>query len=332
MKEKQKVICILNPLSGDGASYKKWPDVERIFKELNIQYELILHRGDLSEKIQELLELYKTDSVTFAGIGGDGTHHALINGIMRFQEKNTDAHIPDYAIIPLGTGNNIAKSFGMGSLENLMFNDLRRAVIATVYGADFKLDVGKIGLSYFIDAFTAGIDAQILAGRNRDKSTMEENEFLYNLLKGYPLYIFNTLKSFNSCKPIHGEIEVDGEKWYSGELFNVIINNTRIYAGEFDLTDSALANDGMLDLLLFTGHADYLQRYLLSHRYLPRKIRSLASANQKFIRQIKGKRFSIRLGKITPAQLDGEEIPASNEFILEVIPEALTIKVPVEPA
>lgn len=332
MKENRKIICILNSLSGDGASYKKWPEVEKIFNELAINYELVLHEGDLSEKIQELLKLYRTESVTFAGVGGDGTHHALINGIMRFKEKNPNAHIPEYAIIPLGTGNNIAKSFGMGSRENLMFNDLRRAVISTVYGADFKLDVGKIGLCYFIDAFTAGIDAHILAGRNRDKSTMEENEFPYKLLKGYPLYIFNTLKSFNRCNPIHGEIEVDGKKWYSGKLFNVIINNTRIYAGEFDLTDSALANDGMLDLLVFTGHADYLQRYLLSHRYLPRKIRSLASANQKFIQHVKGKKFSIRLEKITHAQLDGEEIASSDEFILEIIPEALTIKVPVEPA
>jgi len=327
-----KVICFLNPLSCDGKSVERWKEVEGIFKELDISYELVSHAGDLSVKVLEVLKAGVPEPTTIVGVGGDGTHNALINGMMKFKESNPSAYLPSYAIIPFGTGNNIAKSFSMSPMENLIFNDIRRAVISTVWGADYKLDLGRIGDRFFADGFACGIDASILKGRDRDKSFFKKIPLLFWMVKGYLIYLYNVMKNLFGYKSVKGEIAIDGEKKYSGKILNIIINNTRIYAGEFDLTDTAYANDGKLDILISKGHASYLRRYLLSHRHFPRKIRKFGSFGEDSIYHIKGKVFKIKFDKPMPAQVDGEQIPDASEFTIETYPSAITLKIPVEPA
>ncbi len=327
-----KVICFLNPLSCDGRSVGRWKEVEKIFGELNINHELILHRGDLTERILDVLKAGVPDPTCIVGVGGDGTHNALINGIMKFKEANPGAYIPSYSIIPFGTGNNIAKSFNMSPMENLLFNEIRRAVISTVWGADYRLDLGKIGDRYFVDGFACGIDAGILKGRCRDKAFLQKFPVISWMTRGYLVYLFNVIKNLFGYKSVRGEIEVDGTGRYSGKILNIIINNTRIYAGEFDLTDTAYANDGKLDILISKGFPNYLKRYLLSHRHFPRKIRKLGSFGENSVYHIKGKVFRINLDKPVPAQVDGEQIPDSKEFTIETLPSAITLKIPVEPA
>ena len=181
----KKIYCILNPLAADGACYREWPFVEGILKEEGVEYELVLHKGDLREKAEEVLKDLSSknelqDSV-IAGLGGDGTHHALINGIMDFKDKNPDSPLPSYAIIPLGTGNNIAKSFGLDFGPGGRKKSIRKGVTTAVNGEDHKVDLGRAENLYFLDAFTVGTDAHILAGRNRDRIALSPYRIFYKL-------------------------------------------------------------------------------------------------------------------------------------------------------
>lgn len=328
---RETVVCLLNPQSCDGLTGRFWPQIAEIMDRRGIAYELVAHQGDLTEGVDGYLEAHRRPDLVVAGLGGDGTHMAIINGMMRFRQRHPEVELPDYAILPLGTGNNLAKSFGIGTNRSPLRGDLRRAVCAAAFGARYQLDLGRLGDSYFADAFTVGADADILMGRNRDRETLRRFP-LTGPLRGYPVYILNCAKSMLRCRAVAAEIEVDGQAWYRGELFNLLINNSRIYGGEFDLTQTAFANDGLLDLLFCTGRRDYLRRYLLSYRGLPRQVRKLAyrplSANQ----HVQGHRFQIRLATPLPAQIDGETLPAGQEFTIEIVPRAVTIRIPVEPA
>lgn len=325
-----KIFCILNPLSGDGACLEMWPVMEGFLQREEVEYDLIREEGDLTKKVEELLGQLKTaediNDIVIAGLGGDGTHHALINGIMAFHEKHPDEKIPAYAIIPFGTGNNIAKSFGLDPAFGNFKASIELAVKTAVQGKNHQVDLGKIDGRWFLDAFTVGIDAHILAGRNRDREAFTKNSLAYRLFKGYPLYVTNTFKSLWQCHPVHADIVVDGKSWYSGSFFNLVINNTAIYAGELDLTDSAPADDGLLDAVVFSGSLDYLRRYLLAHRYLPKQVRTLSSRAKRNMAHIRGKTFEIALEKPILSQIDGEELPAGDSFKVETFPGILTIK------
>ena len=307
-----------------------WPVMEGFLKNEGVEYELVQCEGSLSQKVQEVLNKFNREEnvgkFVIAGLGGDGTHHALINGIMNFRDKKPDAFIPPYAIIPFGTGNNIAKSFGLDPGFGNINRCIESAVKTAVHGENHQVDLGKVDGRWFLDAFTVGVDAHILAGRNRDRAAFSKNSLSYRLFKGYPLYLYNTIKSLWKCNSVHAEITVDGKKWYSGKFFNLVINNTAIYAGELDLTDSAPADDGLLDAVVFSGSLNYLRRYLLGHRYLPRQMRVLSSKTQRSMEHIRGKTFEIELQKPLLCQIAGEELPLGDNFKVKTFPGILTIK------
>ena len=324
-----KIFCILNPLSADGASLKMLPVMETFLQSENVEYEFFTKDEDLGEKIHKVLVKVQEEKqdVVIAGLGGDGTHHALINGIMSFRDLHPDLTIPPYAIIPLGTGNNIAKSFGLVPMGTTITSILKSALKIAIHGVDEKVDLGKVDGRWFLDAFTVGIDAHILAGRNRDRSALRKNSLSYRLFKGYPLYLYNTLKCLYHCKKVYAEIVVDGEKWHSGNFYNLVINNTAIYAGELDLADSAPADDGYLDAVLFSGSFDYLRRYLLAHRHLPKQLRTLSTKAKRTLEHIRGKTFEVHLKSPMLAQIAGEELSYGKDYHIETFPQIFTIKV-----
>jgi diacylglycerol kinase family enzyme len=47
---------------------------------------------------------------------------------------------------------------------------------------------------------------------------------------------------------------------------------------------------------------------------------------------IQGREIQVRLAEPESAQMDGEEIPAADAFCVSVVPKALRIKTPAEPA
>ena len=108
---------------------------------------------------------------------------------------------------------------------------------------------------------------------------------------------------------------------------NIVINNTAIYAGELDLADSAPADDGYLDAVLFSGSFDYLRRYLLAHRYLPKQLRTLSTKAKRSLEHIRGKTFEIHLKSDMLAQIAGEEFSHGKDFQIKTFPEIFTVKV-----
>ena len=87
----------------------------------------------------------------------------------------------------------------------------------------------------------------------------------------------------------------------------------------------------MLDVFLFTGHTDYLRSYLFAIRHHPEKIREFSERLNRVSTHVQGRDIRIRLEHPEGAQMDGEELPARNEFLITVAPGALAIKTPAEP-
>jgi len=330
-----KVLCVLNPSSGHGLALQRWPEVIALLRTFHVDYEL-LSGMDAPIDVQVRRRLEQGGVQEFqavAGIGGDGTQSAVINGMMACRNANPGIELPPYCFIPMGVGNDIAKSFGLMSRSDFFYDDLRRAVSTIVHGADYWLDLGVLNGRYFADALTIGIDSAILQGRNRRKRLVENIPML-RWIAGSPfLYFFSWAMGFRFWREpnVSAEVRIDNEMWYSGPILNLVINNTRIYAGEFDFCPGAYANDGLLDVILFTGHFDHLSRYLLSLRHHPRSIRKMANQMSNASTHAQGCRISVSLSMVEAAQLDGEEIESSDKFDISVLPRAIHIKTPAEP-
>ncbi len=328
-----KVLCVLNPHAAGGLAMDTWPAVSSLLNRLGVSYELLAaaHDVPLADQLCAALERLP-DIGAVTGIGGDGTHFAAINGLMQFRRRHPDKPLPPYAFIAVGTGNDIAKSLGIRLGDALSGRELRRAVSTIVHGADYRLDVGIINGLYFADALTVGLDSAILKERNAGKRLLERIPLLRHLARGRLLYTLSMGARFFREPTVRAEITVDGRAWYAGPVLNVVVNNTRIYAGDFDFSLNAYADDGLLDVALFTGHTDYLARYLLAIRGNPDRLRELSEDISKRAQHVQGREIVIRLSQAVQAQVDGEELPAGDRFEVGVVPRAILIKTPAEPA
>lgn len=328
------VLCVLNPGAAGGLASERWPDVSAMVQALGATYDLLslVPGRSIPDQVTDYLETHsclRFDAV--AGVGGDGTHSGIINGMMTYRNRLADRTLPPYAFIPLGTGNDIAKSLGVRIRDEYSAKDLRRAVSAVVHGADYALDLGLIDGVYFADALTVGLDSGVLKERNANKRLIENIPVLRHLARGRLLYTYSlgTILFRHALSKV--EVVVDGHPWYEGPMINLVVNNTRIYAGDFDFSANAFADDGLLDVVLFADQRDYLARYLLAIRHNPASLRQLSEELNVRARHVQGRRISISVDSPQSAQVDGEERPDSNRFEVSVVQKALRIKTPVEP-
>lgn len=333
MSNKNSVLCLLNPTSGNGIALDRWPKVANLLEGFGLEYKLI---ADVDEPLglQLIRHLKNTDIMKYSaivGIGGDGTHSELINALMKLKLELPEVSMIPYVIVPLGTGNDIAKSFGLTSREDFFVSDLRRAVAAIKYGADYWMDLGRIGNLYFANAFTIGLDSNVLKERNRRQAEISRYRLLSKIFKGYWLYTFALSRKFLRHSHNYVKVIVDDKLWYQGEMINLVITNTRIYASQFSLCSNAYANDGMLDVIVFTGHTDYLTKYLLSFRTNPWQIRSMVEKLNRNSNITHGKKILIELERPESAQYDGEEMSSAGYFEIGIETKAIRLKIPAEP-
>ncbi len=327
-------LCVLNPTAGNGVALRRWPRVVELMAALGITCDRLSSPDQPpGEQVARRLEQTPADHyAAIVGVGGDGTHSGVMNALMAFRAARPAAVLPPYAMIPLGTGNSIAKSFGLDASDDYFSGDLRRAVATIRYGADYRMDLGRLGQTWFSNSLTVGLDSRILREHNRRKQALARWPVLGRLVRGNLLYTLSAGTRLWRQRRIQAEVKVDGQPWYSGPLINLVVNNTRVYAGVFVLCPDAFANDGLLDVVAIAGQTDYLAKYLLSFRTHPRRILTLPERFQRECSMTRGRRIEVRLARPEPAQLDGEELPAAARFDIEVAPRALAVKVPAEPA
>jgi diacylglycerol kinase family enzyme len=262
----------------------------------------------------DLIRAHEPEVVVAAG--GDGTVSEVTRAIVSSPRR------PALAILPLGTANNVARSFGLSSFRQYGNAAVDRAVEAIAHGREQRIDLGTVDGRPFVGAFAVGMDADILCTRNRLRRRFE----LGRRIGGYPLYLWSCFA--NVFRPHGGaaRLTVNG-RTHRARFYNLLLTNTPIYAGEFRFVAEDAADDGLLDLHVFASAADYLRRY--------------PSAWLRHLRHERGFRFDVpepgveRVRDLVietdvpmGAQLDGEELEAAARFVVRVLPAGLAVKVP----
>ncbi len=224
------ILLVYNPFAGHGKSGKLLPEVEKILKNHNITYQLILTkaRGDAMKQVQEI------DLSSFDGLissGGDGTLHEILNGYY----KNKSSKKPPVGIIPNGTGNSFAIELGLKSFE------FEKAIAIIAKNKIRKVDLGfcqmKDSSFYFHNILGFGMVADINLAANKYK-------FL-----GNTSYTIASLEKILALKTYPLEIILDGNKINQENVF-VEISNTRYTGSDFLMAPEAKIDDGLLDVTI----------------------------------------------------------------------------------
>lgn len=271
-------------------------------------------RGDDGNVDRIARSIEQTEPEVVVAAGGDGTVREVVQAIMQARTP------PALAIIPLGTGNTVARSFGLRSWRRRGRAAIDVAIGAALHGSERRIDLGQVDERYFIGSFAVGMDADILRSRNRYHDKVRPRA-----LRGYPLYLWSCAMNLLRRHGGKAQLCVDGTAC-TARIYNVLVTNTPIYAGEFRFDAAAQADDGCLDLLQFSGAVDYVRRYSFAWVRHLRYSRGHAVAPAPQLQRVRA--VDIEIEVPVPAQLDGEELAPASRYRVRVIPQALRIRLP----
>ncbi|HAT2301289.1 TPA: lipid kinase YegS [Citrobacter freundii] len=285
-------LLILNGKSADNLPLRD--AIAKLRDEgVEIHVRVTWEKGDAQRYVDEARQLGV--ETVIAG-GGDGTINEVSTALIQSQGDN----IPALGILPLGTANDFATSVGIP-------DDLDKALKLAIAANATAIDMVQVNdKTCFINMATGGFGTRI---------TTETPEKLKAALGGVSYFIHGLMR-MDTVKPDVCDIRGEDFHW-QGKALVIGIGNGRQAGGGQQLCPTALINDGLLQLRIFTGE-----------ELLPGLLSALTqSEDNPNIIEGASSWFDIRAPHEITFNLDGEPL-SGQEFHIEILPEALRCRLP----
>lgn len=270
-------------------------------------------------------------------MGGDGTFAEVAKGILASPHASEIA----MGMLPTGTANDQGKSFGLDAGPWALERNVR--VIAEGYTVG--CDVGKLTVERgtkeihrdsFFDSFSIGLGAAALSTRNRDRERVGRIPGLGRIYRDQLVYMGAVAQRFFESYAVHIKFDldavIDGKVHQFPNLLDVIVKNTKIFGGEWIFDPSTESDDGRVELVPVTGRRDFTAKLLGTMRKIPVGLDDLTRIGIEHAPAIPGSILDLRVraegGVIPAAQIDGEEIPGGDRYLIVVEARALRLVVP----
>ena len=230
-----KWFAIANPKSGAGKSESLLNRVEAELSKNQIEFEL--HKTSVSG--DEIMLVKKATSLGYRKIlciGGDGTIQKIVAGIQI--QKNIPKENVLFGLVPLGTGNDWAKSKGISLKisESIPFLNSGKIKTQDVGLANIKANEKEIK-RYFITYSGVGFDSFML-------KKIQSYKWL-----GKFSYLFCALMNFMNYKNIEVEIETDDAK-INSKVFLLGVGLCKFTGGGMQLIKTPAGSSGQLNMTI----------------------------------------------------------------------------------
>lgn len=222
-----KACVIVNPAAG-GAG-----DLKALLKQLHRLRPSELHQTRRAGDAEAFARTAIRSGCNYViAAGGDGTLNEVVNGIARARVAREIC----VGILPLGTGNDFARVFGLpGSIEDNI--DILRA------GKTTRIDLIQAKsqrIRYFVNVSTGGFSGVV------DEKLTPEIKQAWGPLA----YIRGAASALPQLQAYRTTIVFDGKERLSLDLYNVVVANGRFVAGGLPIAPNADPGDGLLDVVL----------------------------------------------------------------------------------
>jgi YegS/Rv2252/BmrU family lipid kinase len=301
-----KTKFIVNPIAGQGAGKLAPPEIDRLAKQLSLDYEIVCTENP--EHAIDLAQQAVTSGFDHViSVGGDGTSNEVLNGLML--AWNQGFRDTSMGIIGVGRGNDFAFGFGIppGMEEGFKIiqkNQPRSMDVGLVRGGDYPQ--GR----YFGNGVGIGFDAVV--GFEAAKLTH---------LHGFLNYVVAALRTiFLYFHAPTLRIEYDSNVITQPSLMVSIMNGRRM-GGGFMMAPNALTDDGLLDFCI----AGQLSRMGIL-KLIPQFMNG-TQANHPQIKTGNATKVQVlAVDGVLPAHADGETIcVAGKELTIEIIKQPIKI-------
>lgn len=250
----RRLQIIINPISGKQKALQIFEEVRPLFDHSNLVYSVIeTHSAADTKNLVHNLNLSKLDGLVI--VGGDGTIHDAIAGLMSRSDQETAIKLP-LGIIPGGTGNGFCKTLLEQSHES--YEPLNAAFLI-IKGKQQSFDIAQVKQNNREYHSFLSLSWGLISDADIES---EKLKFLGALrFDIYALILMSLLRTYRgrfSFIP-HPEFELDLKPAISqqGEWFVIEDDfiflwgmNTSWAAHDMNVTPHAQLSDGAMDILV----------------------------------------------------------------------------------
>ena len=247
MKLKKDVwLIVVNVFAASKKAGELWRRAESLLKYQGVQYEC-RYTGDSGNACRIAEDASREGYRKFVAVGGDGTVHDVLNGIMTFVDSpDQKVCLEDFylAVLPMGSGNDWVKSLAIPM-------DVKRIVELIATGSFGRQDVVKVSLldevgeprnvSYMVNVGGVGIDADVCRIVNVNKKMG---------MRGKILYVKALVQCLLKRVPVVAKVVCDGEEVFMGKYYSIAFGVGQYSGGGMRQTAGAVMDDGLLDMTL----------------------------------------------------------------------------------
>lgn len=304
-----RAIVVVNPASGNGATGRRWPVMHEQLRAA-WPFAFDAHITKEPQHATEIAAQARACDVVLS-VGGDGTLHEVVNGLMRIPEPER----PALAVLPAGTGGDFARTFGLtgdAAAFTAGWPSLRARAV----------DVGELALMrnaalsqsrslhtrYFVNIAGLGFDAAVCAALERGA-------------KNKASYLLSVLRTLAGHRAQPVRVHADGALAHEGPAMMVAICNGRFFGGGMRVAPEADASDGLLDVVVLGAMSRV--EFLLN---FPRVYAGTHLTHSK-VRLIRAR--SVRVESPQPLLLEAEgELLGEAPVSARILPGALRVMLP----
>lgn len=296
-------LVILNPAANRGKMDKCRAVVRSRAEREQAEYVETRRQGEA----QDLAMIAAKEGRSIIIIGGDGSVHEVVNGILCSGRR-----VP-MSIIGAGSGND----FAWNTLK--LPRDPVAAVERAFNGELVEVDAGLVNGRYFANSFSVGIDADIAVAADHMKN--------FPLMSGLRLYYTTTLKQllfgYHRCPWLSFKLNDGDEQTHVMQTKRFVlmaVTNGPTYGAGFRINPNADHTDGLFDVCTI----DYTP-LLRALRLLP-IVKRGEHGGLPEVTFYRAKSVSIESQDAVNMQTDGET-SHSRSYNVENLPGALLVRV-----
>ncbi len=223
MSVRREISLLVNPTAGKGRGARTRDLVVPHLREAGLRVRVL--EGRDADEAQDLAR-DAVDGGTDALVvcGGDGLANLALQAV-------AGTRVP-LGVIPAGTGNDLGRYVGLTKRDPLA------AAQRVIAGHTRLTDLARIGSRYYATVLAAGFDAIV----NERANAMRRP-------KGQMRYQIATLAELRTFEPISYTLVLDGVSRRLSAML-VAVGNGPSFGGGLRITEGALLNDGLLDVVV----------------------------------------------------------------------------------
>jgi YegS/Rv2252/BmrU family lipid kinase len=212
---------IVNPTAGNGKAQQLFDTLKPYLDAESVE---ICHTERPGHATELAREVAHDDQMTVISLGGDGTHHEVINGLMPSGK-------PIFAVLPAGTGNDFVRALNYPKTPHEMLD-------LALHGPVRFFDLGQVNQQFFLTVSGVGFDAEVAGWVNQhEKQGTGTWVFLRAILRHLIRYRAQSMT-----------VSVGGITRQE-KTFMLAAGNTAFYAGGMRICPDARPDDGFFQVI-----------------------------------------------------------------------------------